>query len=97
MLNPQITRSIDSPTDAVAVASLSHVATLSERQRGILKFLPPRSIRRRFDEAGGSWQQWIFRPIVPGIAAPHIPPRIGPGATPKARNIGGQCNRPSRR
>ena len=38
----------------------------------------------------------IFRPVVLGIAAAHVPPHIGPAAPPEARQVGGD-RRPAAR
>ena len=50
-----------------------------------------------FDITSQLSQQRVLRPIVFGIAASHVPPRVCPGAAPEARDIGGQRYRPSRR
>ena len=42
-------------------------------------------------------QQRVFRPVVFGIAAAHVAPRVGPGAAPEASDISRERNRPSGR
>src|ERR1700722_6070581 len=71
----------------------------SPEDRSPGRTLPGGSIRRAFSlrlvlsALGARRQHRVFWPIVFGIAASHIAPRVGPGATPEARDIGGQRDR----
>src|SRR5690606_14816761 len=45
----------------------------------------------------GLFRPWLVRPAVPGIAALHFLPHVGPRTAPEAGQIASRLNGPSRR